>query len=583
MHRVLAAILACLVLAQALPAEQAQQDEPAQNAQRAVGDWHGELSTPAGQITVVVRIEADEDGRLTGTLESVDQAPGRRISLDGVAVEGGTLRFAIPAASARFEGRLEDGAWRGTFVQGIELPLTLRPGLPEANPIVPGLDGVWRGTITRNGVDLRLVLHIITTESAGTVVRLDSPDQGAVGIPVAGLRRQGDTVRLRVPAAQATYDARLHAPDELTGTWTTPTQPEASVTFTRDAEDAPAPQRARPQHPEPPYPYRAIEVAFDNPKADGVRLAATLTLPEGEGPFPAAVLITGSGPQDRDQTLFGHKPFLVLADHLTRSGVAVLRYDDRGVGGSSGDFASATTADFASDASAAVAYLRTRADVGPVGLIGHSEGGLVAPMAAATPPWEGGPDYLVLLAAPGTDMVRLLVAQNRLLAISQGASAEDVERRAPVLERLMRAVADAPDEQSARRAVESLLTADALRALEATEAQRPFVAASLARPWMRQLLATDPADHLRPVRVPVLALNGSLDRQVPADANLPAIEAALTRAPEVFTLELEGLNHLFQPAATGGIGEYQDIETTFDPGALEAIGGWITARFGSAK
>jgi hypothetical protein len=330
--------------------------------------------------------------------------------------------------------------------------------------------------------------------------------------------------------------------------------------------------------PKAPFPYRAEDVSFDNAAAKGVTLSGTLTVPEGSGPFPAAILITGSGPQDRDETVFGHKPFAVLADHLTRHGVAVLRYDDRGAGKSTGDFATATSADFATDANAAVRFLGTRPEIDhdAIGLIGHSEGGMVAPIAAAA---NADVRFIVLLAGPGTDLAQLALSQQRLLGTSQGVSDAELARMEPVMTRVFSAVAKSSSAEDAQRRVRGVLTADALAALKVPESQREAMVQRFSSDWFRFFLQYKPATNLARVRVPVLALNGTLDRQVPADENLAAIEAALAGNPDVTIRKLDGLNHFFQSARTGAIGEYADLAETMSPVVLDIVSDWIGARF----
>jgi pimeloyl-ACP methyl ester carboxylesterase len=290
------------------------------------------------------------------------------------------------------------------------------------------------------------------------------------------------------------------------------------------------------------------------------------------------VLVTGSGPQDRDETLLGHKPFAVLADYLTRRGIAVLRYDDRGVGKSTGDHASATSADFATDASAAVRYLLTRSDVrrGGVGLIGHSEGGMIAPIAAAD---NADVAYIVSLAGPGTNLVQLLQSQRRLIGVSQGASEQDIARNEPVMAEIFADVAASASVEDARSRVRARLTPAVLQGLGAPESRREVIVQQLATEWFRYFLRYDPATVLAKVRVPFLALNGSLDRQVPADENLAAIRTAMAGNPNVTIRKIDSLNHLFQTAKTGAIGEYVDITETMSPVALDIIAQWIEQRF----
>lgn len=552
---------------------------PAHAQVNVVGDWHGVLQSPVGPMTLVVTIVEDEKGALGGELASPDQGPGK-IPLTTVSTTDGHLAFTIKAAQISYDGDWVEAEqhWSGVFTQGAKMPLTVRRGLPPARSVVEGLDGLWQGVVTRNGVNLRLVLRVATTDR-GTIVTFDSPDLGAVGLPVAGFSRHAQDVGFTVPASGARFSGRLiDDGTRLKGLWTVPGQPDVEITFARTRATAGREARARPQTPKPPFPYRAEEVTFENPVAAGVTLAGTLTLPGGAGPFPAAVLITGSGPQDRDETLLGHKPFAVLADHLTRNGVAVLRYDDRGVGGSTGAFATATSADFATDASAAVRFLLTRPEIDRdgIGFIGHSEGGMVAQIAAVN---NADLDFVVLLAAPGTNLMQLAQSQERLLGQSQGVSEDDQARMQPVMTAVFTAVATSASADEARARVRAELTLDALAALKAPESRRELLVQQLANDWSRYLLQYEPAAFLSRMRVPILALNGALDRQVPADENLSAIKTALAHNRDVTIRKLDGLNHLFQTARTGAIGEYADIEETIAPVVLGIVTEWIEARF----
>jgi pimeloyl-ACP methyl ester carboxylesterase len=328
--------------------------------------------------------------------------------------------------------------------------------------------------------------------------------------------------------------------------------------------------------------YRSEDVVFDNLVADGVRLAGTLSIPDGDGPFPAAVLLTGAGPQDRDATSNGHKPFAVLADHLSARGIAVLRHDDRGAGASTGVFETATWTDLASDANAAVLYLHGRSEIDPdrIGLIGHSQGGIVAPLAAMENPDIA---FVVSLAGPSTDFIELTLSQRRVAAEMQGASAEAVERTEPVLRAVFTAMAAARDQAEAEAAAREALTADALATLGATEAARETLVAQLASDAMFEALHLNPQRTLPHVDVPVLALTGSNDGVVDADANLAAIEAALAHNGDVTTVKLDGVNHFFQTAEENPDRQAADVEESFAPAALEAISEWINARFAARR
>lgn len=552
---------------------------PVQAQVNAVGDWHGVLQSPVGTLTLIISIAEAENGALRGELQSPDQGPGK-VPLTSISATDGRLAFTIRAAQISYEGEWVEAAqhWSGVFTQGGTMPLTLRRGRPPARPVVEGLDGLWEGSVRRNGVDLRLLLRVTTSED-GTIVRLDSPDLGAVGLPVAGFSRRGQSVGFSVPASGARFAGTLSDDGKrLSGTWTVPNQPDAEIAFVRTRSSAEREPRPRPQTPKAPFPYRAEEVTFGNPAANGVTLSGTLTAPEGAGPFPAAILITGSGPQDRDETVFGHKPFAVLADHLSRHGVAVLRYDDRGAGKSTGDFATATSADFASDASAAVRFLLTRPEIdrAAIGFIGHSEGGMVAPIAAVE---NANVRFIVLLAGPGTDLAQLALSQQRLLGLSQGNSEADLARMEPVMAHVFSAVAKSSSAEDARTRVRAVLTADALATLKTPQSQRDLLVQRFASDWFRYFLQYKPAATLSRIRVPVLALNGTLDRQVPADENLAAIEAALAHNPDATIRKLAGLNHFLQTARTGAIGEYADLAETMSPVALGIVSDWIEARF----
>ena len=556
---------------------------PAQAQVKAVGDWHGVLESPLGPMTLIVSIGEGENGALRGEMESPDQG-ARRVPLTSVVASDGRLAFTITPAQISYEGEWIEAEqhWSGVFAQGGKIPLTLRRGLPPARPVVEGLDGLWEGVVTRNGVNRRLVLRVATSER-GTIVTFDSPDLGAFGVPVAMFSRRARAVAFSVPASGARFEGTLSDDGmQMSGTWTLPGQPDVELAFVRTRATAEREARPRPQTPKPPFPYRAEEVTFDNPVARGVTLAGTLTLPEGAGPFPAAVLITGSGAQDRDETVFGHKPFAVLADYLTRHSVAVLRYDDRGVRRSTGDFAAATSADFATDASAAVRFLLTRTEIDreAIGLVGHSEGGMVAPIAAVD---NDDVHFVVLFAGPGTSPIQLLQSQQRLLGLSQGSSEEELARMEPVMADVFAAVAKAASAEDARARVRAVLTPEALATLQAPGSQRELLVHRLANDWFRYFLQYKPAAFLSRVRVPVLALNGTLDRQVPADENLAAIRAALAHNPDVTIRRLEGLNHLFQTARTGAIGEYADIAETMSPVVLDIVTEWIEARFTPAR
>ncbi len=470
----------------------------------------------------------------------------------------------------------------GTTLVLTVLGSSLSPGAVRAfqDPSPPDVVGTWQGRLEAAG--LRLVLHVEAAEGGGFTGTMDSPDQGATGIPATSVTFTDGTLTFAVQNIGMTYRATLSEDGTtLDGTFT---QGAAQLPLTLTRTEATRPER--PQNPEPPFPYEVDEVRFGGTDP-GVTLAGTLTIPRGEGPLPAAVLVSGSGPQNRDEALMGHRPFLVLADHLTRSGIAVLRYDDRGVAESTGDFASATSVDFASDALAAVHFLGERPDVGPVGIVGHSEGGLIGPMAAER---DEAVAYVVMMAGPGLTGAEIIDLQSELIYRAQGTPEEVIELNRRTQRQLFAVVTSGKDPAHAAPKLRAILEASIdelpadLRAQagqsttpEAIEAQ----VEQLSSPWMRHFLRYDPRPTLERVTVPVLAINGEKDLQVPAEVNLAEIAAALERGgnDDATTLLLPGLNHLFQEAETGSPTEYARIQETMNPAALEAVSSWILARF----
>ena len=343
------------------------------SAQDVVGIWVGMLKTPARDLQVAVRIHADAPGHYQASMDSLDQGVFD-IPIASVSANSGSLVLEIPSAGTRYEAKWDPGTsqWIGIFSQrGTPMPLNL--SLDRAAPSADAdLDGDWNGTLDLGATKLNDVFHIRSV-AGRTVASLDVIEQAAKGIP-ASVHRNGDRVTLDVQVIHGSFEGTVDADKKtLRGRWTQ-SGSSLPLTLTRRLAELPRTELRRPQNPVKPYPYQEEQVTYDNPAA-GVRLAATVTLPKGDGPFPAALLIAGSGPNDRDETIMGHSPFLVLADHLTRQGIAVLRFDKRGIGQSTGEYAKATTADFTSDVEAGLSYLKTRRDIDPkkIGLIGHSD------------------------------------------------------------------------------------------------------------------------------------------------------------------------------------------------------------------
>ena len=434
--------------------------------------------------------------------------------------------------------------------------------------------GHWEGTIDLPGAALVVAVDLGRDGEGPWYGSFDSPMQGARGLPLAAVRVEGQQITfglVNVPG-EPTFEGRLEQ-GRIRGTFS---QAGQSFPFTLGREKPPPP--ARPQEPKPPFPYESREVTYESGE---LTLSGTLTLPHGTGPFPAALLLTGSGAQNRDEELLGHRPFLVLADHLTRAGIAVLRTDDRGVGGSGGSLAGATVDELATDALAGVKFLGSvqEVDKKKIGLIGHSEGGITAPLAASR---SEDVAFVVMLAGPGVPGDQILARQLELISRAAGMDEERLARVLVEQRKLLDLVAQGAAEAQLRAQLARLVEAETGAAAASSEVQ-PGLAEIGSRSF-RKALSHDPRVALRKVRVPVLVLSGALDLQVEPEQNLPAIEKALEEAEnqDVTLRKLPGLNHLFQQAKTGSPGEYASIEETMSPVALEAVTEWIVKRFASA-
>jgi fermentation-respiration switch protein FrsA (DUF1100 family) len=535
------------------------------------GDWQGTLNAGGMQLHLALHIAAAKDGRLTATFDSIDQG-ANGIPITAISLKDSKLAFSVDAAHISYEGTInKDGSEiDGTWTQGQPMELNFKRAAQqaEAKPAVPSdIDGLWLGALDLGAMKLRIVFKIVNT-AAGLTASVQSPDQNPAWIPVTSVTRNGNSITIAINPLGATFQGKIAADlSSINGTFT---QRGQSLPLTiKRVKDLSSLELRRPQNPVKPYPYHEEEVTFTN-KAAGNTLAATLTVPPGKGPFPAVLLIAGSGPHDRDESLLGHKPFLVLSDYLTRRGIVVLRADKRGIGKSTGDLAKATTADFATDAEAGVAYLKTRAEVDPhkIGLIGHSEGGIVAPMVAAR---NSDVAFIVMMAGSGVPGDRIIVEQVRLIAEVSGASKEKAAENAAQERELLTLIEKEKDDAVLEKELRAKLAG------QVPDAQIGAAIQQLTSPWMRYFLTYDPATALRQVACPVLAINGSLDLQVPPALNLPAIRKALEAGGNKHyeVDELPGLNHLFQTAKTGSPAEYAEIEETISPVALDKIATWI--------
>lgn len=443
------------------------------------------------------------------------------------------------------------------------------------------IEGVWHGALSVQGMKLRLDFNISKKDS-GYVATMDSPDQSAFGIPMTAATFLNNQLELTLTAANIVYKAILQN-DTLKGEFTQAGQ-SMPLEMTRNVLEKKIDKK--PQEPILPVPYSEEEVLFFN-KSANVKLAGTLTYPKlkpnSTQQFPALILISGSGPQNRNEELLGHKPFLVLADYFTRKGFAVLRYDDRGVGKSTGDFSQATTADFASDVENAVKFLQHHFVVNPtkIGLMGHSEGGVIAPMVASNP--SNSVAFIVLLAGTGIKGDSLLLLQQALIAQAEGMNPTLLKENQQLNRELFQLVNLYEDEKILNAAVDAYFEQHPLNTellAETGQTSSEFQQAlrdQLLNPWMRYFLRLDPQIALKKVTCPVLAINGSKDLQVPAAQNIPAIKTAIeSNGNKQVTVEmLPNLNHLFQTCTTGSLSEYTTIEETFSPVALKVIEKWM--------
>ncbi len=412
--------------------------------------------------------------------------------------------------------------------------------------IATGQTGSWSGKLDVQGTKLTLVFHLDGDEPS-----MDSPDQAAFGIPIQVERSELGKVTIQIPALGASFEGQWLI-KQIVGTFK---QMSLSLPLTLTPEKP----LNRPQTPKEPFPYSQEEVTFSN--GDAATLAGTLVLPEGYSrKTPVLVFVTGSGQEDRDETIFDHKPFAVIADALGRAGIATLRYDDRGVGGSTGDVVNATTEDFRDDALAGIRLLRERFD--KVGVIGHSEGGLIALMLAA----DKQADFIVSLAGVAVSGIELIVAQSRTSLESAGYPKDQIDTfckaigeaayvrvhggRMPFVDEL-----DLPDDL--KQAYQGILV-------------------QIQSPWMQKLLSLDMRPRLGCITCPVLALNGTKDIQVDCESNLSALREGLPANPRNRIEALEGLNHLFQHCTTGAVSEYRQIEETIAPEALALIVAWLS-------
>lgn len=481
------------------------------------------------------------------------------------------------------------------------LALFITAGMTPSNPdqvySIPSgspdgkIDGIWQGTLKFSEMELRVVFTISQNPDNTLSATYDVPEQNVSGAPVDKItfNNNSNELHLEIIPIEGVFKGKLTEDGEkIDGQWA---QGGLELPLVLERTQI-KPEIKRPQEPKEPFPYRTEEVVFRNIDA-GIRLAGTLTFPSSEGDFPAVLLLSGSGAQDRDEAVFGHRPFFVLADYLTQKGLAVLRVDDRGVGGSTGNFDEATAADYAADAMAGVTYLKSRKEInrGSIGLVGHSEGGIIASMAAAQSPDI---NFIVLIASPALAIKKMESSEKVRTLKAKGASEDLIARSLDLQERLFAVIGQKKDGEIVRKDFSSIIReyfaglSEKEKAIvemseENLEAYIQNQIQRLHSPWFRFYLPFDPGKVLQKVSCPVLAINGEKDRQVTPTENLRAIQRALKAGGNKnYTIkEIPNLNHLLQTAETGDIFEYGKIKETMSPTALQIIGDWILEQTAS--
>lgn len=461
------------------------------------------------------------------------------------------------------------------------MPLFLLAALLHAQD----LTGSWYGSLNIQGTKLPIVFHVKGNEQ-GFTSTMDSPNQGAMGIPTDKTSIEGKNITIEAAKFGMVYKGTYQADSNLLKGVFSQGPMSLPLIFLRTPEPKTIVKPViRPQDPTD-FPYKQEEISFNNPKG-GNQLSGTLTMPSSGKATKIVVLISGSGPQNRNEEIaqFNHRPFLVWSDWLTRHGIAVLRYDDRGVGKSTGVFNNSTSADFADDAEAAVNYIKSRADLNKlaIGLVGHSEGGMIAPMVASR---NASVKFIVLLAGPGIPISKLMIQQNKDVMRLAGAPDSAITTAATLNEKIYANVISTKNlsNEEFKSKMSTFLTAE-LNSLQAGSPgdlaqQVKTITNQVGGTWYRYFLAFDPAVYLSKVKCPVLAINGTFDAQVASGPNLNGIKESLTKAGHKHfeIVPLEGLNHLLQKSKTGSPNEYGEISETVNPIALQKVSDWINKQ-----
>lgn len=540
--------------------------------------WQGVLDVGAAKLTLNLEISENDEG-FSAVIYAVEQG-NAKIPVDNVEITEKQISLELKSIKASFEGTLDDSgqACRGTFTQhGMDFELELKRVDSFDEEAAAEMLEYWKGTLNLEGSELKMGLKVFRADDGSLTAKLDSYSQGVTDLPVE-FERDGNNYNVKFPAANLEYNGTLsESKGTLSGTIKQGSS-ENELEFTK-ADFNDVPKFNRPQNPTEPLPYQTEEVSYENTQ-QATRLAGTLTLPPGEGPFPVAITISGSGPSDRNGTHFEHQPYLIIADHLTRQGIAVLRFDDRGVGESTGDYSQATSADLATDVEAGVEFLKKhpKIDANRIGLVGHSEGGLIAPMVAAE---RDDVHFIVLLAGTGVNGGVILKSQSTAMLAADGEAEEKLEANRLVHDAILSLIEDNPDMtheeiEAASNNFLSSVEEDSTRELMEPTAKQ--LVAMLNSPWVSYFVKHEPVETLAKVRCHVLAMNGEKDVQVLCDLNLEPLEQALKEgSPASYqVVRLPNMNHMFQETDGSGMpSEYGTIEETVSPKALKVISDWI--------
>lgn len=544
------------------------------SAQEITGLWSGTLKLPTTELKMVFRVVDSGEGYVT-TYDSPNQG-ARDIPVGTTRYEHGKLTLLMPRIGAEYTGQLnEQGVIEGVFTQrGLKFPVALKKVVYVPMPGEYDFDGQWLGTLDVQGMKLGIVFHVsrIGNEYASA---MDSPDQGVRGTPVLSTWVEGRKIVLKIPSMTLAYTGEVDKSGKIIGKLV-----QFGKEYVLDLErQTQIVELSRPQEPRAPFPYKTENVTFVNDK-DSIVLAGTLTLPEGDADCPVVVMISGSGVHNRDGEFLGHKPFWVIADYLARRGIGMLRFDERGVGKSTGVFSGATSLDFARDVETAVCYLKEKRGFRRIGLIGHSEGGMIAPLVASR---SKDVKFIVSLAGPGIRGEQVLLTQQEAIGREAGVDSvllREIKKGNQGIYNVILASSSMDEVKDTVRAYIRGLVEPSAREFPAEVNPDEFIQArvdQLLNPWMYFFMRYDPVPTLKKVKCPVLALNGDKDLQILPEINLDGIRKGLSasRNRNVTIKVLPGLNHMFQECKSGAPAMYGSIEQTFSPAALKEIGDWI--------